>query len=79
MGHGFALVLVKKGNGVDEGEIFFMIAPRSGAAAGEGEFTGIRVGDAHGRDEALGVLHDSQDVFAALVLQDAFDGAGLAL
>ena len=56
-----------------------MVAAGAGAAAGEGEVAGEGVGDAHGRDEALGVLHDAQDVAAALALQDALDGAGLAL
>ena len=56
-----------------------MVAAGAGAAAGEGQVPGERVGDEHGLDQALGVLHDMQDVAAALGREDALDGARLAL
>ena len=75
----FSLVLVQKRDGVDQGEVFFVVAAGSGSSAGEGEVTRKRIGDALGLDQALRVLHHSQDVFAFLVGKDSFDGPGLAL
>ena len=76
---GLALVLVEKCDGIDQGQILFVVAARAGASAGEGEFAGVGVGDAHRLDESLRVLHDALNVLAAFGSKDAFDRAGFTL
>ena len=42
-------------DGVDERQVFLMVAAGARAAAGEGQVPGEGIGDEHGLDQALGV------------------------
>ena len=79
VGDGFALVLVEECDGVDEGEVFFVVAPGAGGATGEGELVGIGVDDTHGADEPLDVLHEVTGGTGGFLGKDAVEGAGTAL
>jgi hypothetical protein len=75
----FALVLVEERDGVDQGEVFFVVAAGSGSSAGEGEMPREGVGNFERLDEALRVLKEVLNVLSFLGGEDSFDGAGLPL
>ena len=76
---GVALVLMKEGNGVDEGEVFFVVASGASSATGEGEVTSVGVGDFPRLQKTLHVLHELEDVFAVFGGEESFGGSGFAL
>ena len=71
--------LVQQGDGINEGEVFLVIAPRAGAFAGEGELLDPRVPNREAFQKALGVAVDAQEVLPGGAALDPGEGAGSAL
>ena len=70
---------MEEGDGVDEGEIFFLVAAEAGVLVGEGQARGEGVDDFERSQEALGVLVGAAHDGAAAFALEAFEGAGFAL
>ena len=80
-GGGFngALVLVQQGNGVDQGEVLFMVAPGSRAIIQEGELVGPGVHYRQAAQQALGVAVGRQNGSLGLAFGQARQGAPFSL
>ena len=74
-----ALVLMEQGDDVDQGEVLLVIAARSGAVGREGEALRELIHDGDRLQEALGVLHERDDLLAALSGLQARERASGAL
>ena len=73
------LVLVQQRDGVDQGEILFMIAPGAGLVGEEGQAVGVGVDHGQGAQEALGVLMQGEQAGFVLPGGQPRQGALLAL